>query len=151
MSTTTHAPARRARQVAAALAAVGLTLSLAACGDDDEGSAATPAPPATEEAAPQPSATPDTGEADAGASAAPAPTGDDEQRFGVSLEQTGEVIVDTFEDAEDFRIDGETLTVIFGGDTSAGFDGMIDCLSVAGLMSEGETLILEYPDGPTTC
>lgn len=141
---TTTTPSRQRRAAATALVAASLALTLAGCGDnEDTPSDETPAPAATE-AAPAPEATePADGEA------APEPT--DDARFGTTLEQAGEAVVEALADAESFEVDGTTLTVTIGGDTSVGFDGSIDCLSVGGLVNEGETIVLAYPDGSTEC
>lgn len=137
MSRTFQCRTRRTER-AAALWVVPAVVLLAGCGGEEaagEAAEQTPAPPAS-------------ASAPAGQPASPADP--DDPRFGADLEQTGRVLVDTYEAATDFSVEGTTLTVIFS-DGSVGFDASIDCLSAGGLMQEGETLVFEYPDGSTEC
>lgn len=139
---------------AGTLAAVfGLALVLSACGDSqgsgDNGVTGGGAP--TDEApAPEQTSQSDQAEPSDAQAAPDATEGDDEQRFGASLEQTGDVIVDTFEEATDYTVDGDTLKVNFS-EGGVEFDGSLDCMSVGGLMGDGETLTLVYPDGSVDC
>jgi hypothetical protein len=120
-----------------------LLFVLSACGGGEE-SATPAAPTASAPASPdgqEPAAPTEGGDADG--------EGND-SRFGASLETIGETLVETFENAAAFSVDGTTLTLVFD-DGSAGFDGSIDCLSAAGLLQDGETLVLQYPDGSAEC
>ncbi|MFN7151943.1 MAG: hypothetical protein ACK4V6_20995 [Microthrixaceae bacterium] len=69
--------------------------------------------------------------------------------FGLDLE-TRVSALEVALDFEDYSIDGTTLTLTFGEDTVES-DGMIACISGGAVMGENEALVLEYPDGTTTC
>lgn len=121
-------------RVLGALAAGVLLLAagLTGCASSDPNPAPAPAP--------APGASPDAG--GSGSS--------DDNRFGVSLEATATVIGRTLQGVSGHSISGSTLTINFS-DGTADFDGVMACMSVGGLMNEGETLVLSYPDGPAEC
>lgn len=107
------------------------------------GCAAAPPSPGDGPATPGEAEQPDPGASD------PTDSGD-EQRFGIDLETTAEVIAEALENVSGHEISGQTLTITFS-EGSSGFDGTMDCLSVGGLMGDDEALILEYPDGAVEC
>lgn len=134
----TRAGTTHGRAAAAVLAPLSTLLLIVLTGCTDDQTSTTPAPP------------PASGSADPEPAPVPAEEGVDDSRFGASLERTGEVLLDTFEHATAFTVDGTTLTLVLD-DGSAGFDGSIDCLSANGVLQDGETLVLQYPDGTTEC
>ncbi|MDQ2624684.1 MAG: hypothetical protein M3Y20_05940 [Actinomycetota bacterium] len=75
----------------------------------------------------------------------------DDSRFGADLDTTAQAIVDSLENATGYVVVGSTVTITFSEGEAEGLDGMMDCLSVGGLLTEDETLVLAYPDGEKTC
>ena len=140
-----------------AIAAIALALPLAACGGDDssDGDAA-PATTADASSGSEAGGVADTDDmtSDEAADAAAdmiegAVSGDGDNTFGLDLE-TRVTALDAALDFEDYSIDGSTLTLVFGEGTVES-DGMIACIGGGAVMGEDETLVLEYPDGTTTC
>lgn len=113
-----------------------IVLALGGCGGDNAPGSAPKERPAAESVV----------EADDGSKAGEA----DDGRFGIGLETTAELIADQLENASGYAIDGTTITVDVS-DGSVDFDGMIDCLSVSGLLNDGESLEITYPDGTKIC
>jgi hypothetical protein len=76
-------------------------------------------------------------------------TGEGDATMGLELE-TRVSAMEAALDFVDHSIDGSTLTLVFDEGTVED-DGVIACIGAGAVMGEGETLVLEYPDGTTTC
>ncbi len=137
-----------------AIAAIALALPLAACGGDDSSDDAAPPTIAADDATSAGGGADDDMTSEEAADAAAdmiegAASGDGDNTMGLDLE-TRVTALDAALDFEDHSIDGSTLTLVFGEGTVES-DGMIACIGGGAVMGEGETLVLEYPDGSTTC
>lgn len=143
-------PSTRTR---AAIAAIALALPLAACGGDDSSTDDAAPTTADAEAAGGDTGTDDMTTEQAEDAAADmlegAVSGDGDNTFGLDLE-TRVTALGAALDFEDYSIDGSTLTLTFAEGTVE-TDGMIACIGGGAVMGEDETLVLEYPDGTTTC
>lgn len=149
MNHLTDLPSAR-RTVGLCLAAMALTLPLAACGGDDgESSDTTVAASSGSDAGSQGDAATDA-EADAAAEemTTDAVTGEGSS-MGLDLETRAEAIGSVI-DFDDYSIDGSTLTIVFD-DGSKDSDAIVVCTAANGVLDEGETVVVEYPDGSTTC
>jgi len=136
------------RSVLAALA-LTLTVPLAACGGSDGGDDASGGDATTVEPN-------DAGGAeDAGGSAAAEEmindlaSGEGDDTMGLELE-TRVTAMEAALDFVDYSIDGSTLTLVFDEGTVEN-DGAVACIGAGAVMGDDETLVLEYPDGTTTC
>ena len=136
------------RSVLAALA-LTLTVPLAACGGSDGGDDASGGDATTVEPN-------DAGGAeDAGGSAAAEEmindlaSGEGDDTMGLELE-TRVTAMEAALDFVDHSIDGSTLTLVFDEGTVEN-DGAVACIGAGAVMGDDETLVLEYPDGTTTC
>lgn len=148
-----HLHTRRA--VRLALATLALAVPLAACGGgDDDASTDTTAAASTDGSAASTGDESGQGtDADADAAAeemiSDAVTGDGDGSFGLDLETRADAIKGVL-DIEDYSIDGSTLTLVFADGTNE-YDAPAACMAAGGVMGEGETVVVEYPDGSTTC
>jgi hypothetical protein len=143
----------RTRSLLAVLA-LALVVPLAACGGSDGGGETSGKDSASGEDTATTAAPDDAGDDDADAAAAEEmisdlATGDGDNTMGLELE-TRVSAMEAALDFVDYSIDGSTLTLVFDEGTVDN-DGAIACIGAGAVMGDDETLVLEYPDGTTTC
>jgi hypothetical protein len=143
-----HPFARRTLRLG--LAAMALALPLTACGGDDSESSDTTVAASSGSDAGSGSGASSDADADAAAKEmiTDAALGDG-GGMGLDLETRADVLQSALK-FDDYSIDGSTITVSFD-EGSNEFDSPVVCISGGAIMDEGETLVVEYPDGSTTC
>jgi hypothetical protein len=150
-------PTRTPRSLIAVLA-LGLALAGAACGSDDDDSAA----PAAEDGAAADSGTdaadPGADDADEGAAGgtgdlADAIAGEDAPDLDAAFDALGfETLMETVGDqlgASSVEVDGDDARIVL--DDKSLDDAMMDCIVAGSFVDEGQTVTVVYPDGEQLC
>lgn len=134
------------RRITAVPLALGLLLSFAACSGDDEKGPAEKESATTAAPAPEGESDKDDGEGDGA-------KGDDP--LGEALEDR-DLVLQALESAlskdnAKGNWDDDTLTMTLDGDVDNLMDKFPHCRQVGNFLEEGDTLILEYPNGSVDC